>query len=85
MLFPEYKLYTLALKAKNKHEKDGLTIFALSWIVLKISLLLGLVLQFSGYMQLRVFALQIFVTTSMLAAVTITFYIKIYKNLYANI
>jgi len=85
LLFPEYKLYTLKPKVKNKFERDALVVFAAAWVVLKVSIMSGLLLQFlTPYIQLKDFVLLIYAEVSMLTAITATFYAKIRREVCAK-
>ncbi len=86
LLFPEYKLYKIGLKAKNKHEQDGLKIFAATWIVLKIAIILGIILHLLTPYEIHWndIIFLIYAETSMLVALTLSLYIKVRKNICAE-
>ena len=82
LLFPEYRLYKIALKAKNEHEQDGLEIFAAAWVVLKIAIVLGVILNLLTPYKIYWDTLAVSVTTEiiMLAILTLIMYIKIHES-----
>ncbi len=82
LLFPEYNLYRLRLRTKNAHERDALYVFAITWIILKIALIIGafLYLLTPYIVQWKYLIPFIFLEISMLTILTLTFYIKISKK-----
>ncbi len=75
-------LYVLKSKVKSKRDGEVLVILAAAWIVLKLSLIAGLILQFlTPYVHLKDVALQIYTETGMITAITVAFYAKIRKEM----